>query len=375
MFFHNFKYISLVIIKGKVTLFWTLVFPIALTTFMFMAFGRLFEADELFSCIDVAAVSSENDDILMSVLEQLSEEGENQLLNVTVMSDEEAKKALEKDTVKGIIYTEDVSLMVKESSYVSSILESVLQQYKQNEYMYTDIARNHPEKLADILQSSADEVNYFNEVSTSDGVQNAYYNYFYAVFAMSCLFTSFSSVYSTGELQANSSSLGIRKNLAPFSKIIYIVSEFMALLLIHFVVEMIALGYMHLLGIEFGSKYPAIILTLFMGCVIGLSIGVIIGAVPKMTKSTRISVAVAVGMFLSVLADLCVSGIKDWLAHHMPIVNRLNPAALISDCFYSLNVYDGYERFFENIMILTAESVILIVIGFLMIRRNKYASV
>ena len=63
------------------------------------------------------------------------------------------------------------------------------------------------------------------------------------------------------------------------------------------------------------------------------------------------------------------------IAHKLPIANRLNPACLISDSFYSLNVYDSYDRFFRNISIMAVESVILLIIAFALLRREKYASI
>lgn len=71
LFFHNSKYTMLSMFRLKVTLFWTLAFPLLLATFMYMAFGNLFEKDEMFKTINVAVVESENDDTLMSVLESL----------------------------------------------------------------------------------------------------------------------------------------------------------------------------------------------------------------------------------------------------------------------------------------------------------------
>lgn len=375
MFFHNLKYMGLSVLRIKVSIFWTLIFPIALATFMYAAFGRLYEKDEIFKDIPVAVVREDGDEALMEVLESLDSEEEDSLLDVKILNENDAKYALDEKEVTGIIYTKDVSLIVNESSNKASILESILKQYKQKNYVIQDIAKSHPEKLADIVDEMKKEVSYFKESSTSNGVQNEYYNYFYAIFAMSCLFASFSSVGSTCNLQAYSSSIGMRKNLAPHSKIKFIVSEYIVLLAIHFVVELIALGYMVLLGIDFGERILAIILTLFLGCMIGLSMGVIIGAIPKLTVASKIGISISIGMALSVLADLCIAGIKNLVEHNLPILNKLNPAVLISDCFYSLNVYDNYDRFFENITILGIESVLLIVVGFLMIRREKYASI
>lgn len=388
LFFHNSKYTMLSMFRLKVTLFWTLAFPLLLATFMYMAFGNLFEKDEMFKTINVTVVESENDDTLMSVLESLdvnhtdsaskSDDSSNSfsdLINMKLMDSSAAKKALNDKKVTGIIYTEDASLVVDENSYNATILESILTQYKQQKDVFTNIAKTNPAALDTAIAGLSDTTSEYKEISLSSGNQDEYTNYFYAVFAMSCLFASFSAVTATNRLLANTSPLGIRKSLAALSKNILIFSEYISLLIIHFVVELIALVYMTLLGVDFGNKYPAIILTLFFGCMIGLSIGVIIGAIPKLTEGSKIGISVGIGMVLSVLADLCANGIKDMIEHKLPIANRLNPACLISDCFYSLNVYDSYDRFFRNISIMAVESVILLIIAFALLRRKKYASI
>lgn len=292
-----------------------------------------------------------------------------------LMDSSAAKKALNDKKVTGIIYTEDASLVVDENSYNATILESILTQYKQQKNVFTNIAKTNPAALETAIAGLSETASEYKEISLSSGNQDEYTNYFYAVFAMSCLFASFSAVSSTCRLLADTSPLGMRKSLVPACKNTLIFSEYISLLSIHFAVELIALAYMTLLGVDFGNKYPAIILTLFFGCMIGLSIGVIIGAIPKLTAGSNIGISVGIGMVLSVLADLCANGIKDMVEHKLPIANRLNPACLISDCFYSLNVYDSYDRFFRNISIMAVESVILLIIAFVLLRREKYASI
>lgn len=381
-FFHNMRYTTLCMFRAKTSLFWTLAFPLILATFMYISFGNLFEKDEMFKTINVAVVESDNDDTLMSVLESLdvkhdhsdSKSSFSDLINMKLMDSSSAQEALHDKKVTGIIYTEDASLVVDENSYNATILESILTQYKQQEDVITTIARENPENLQPALSALTDAKTTYTEISSSSGNQNEYNNYFYAVFAMSCLFSSFSTVTSTCWMLANTSPLGMRRCLTSTNKTILIISEYIMLLIIHFAVELISLGYMTLIGIDFGTKYPAIIVTLFFGCMIGLALGVIVGALPKLGTGGKIGLSVGIGMFLSVLADLCVSGIKDLIEHHFPIANRINPACLISDCFYSLNVYDNYDRFFRNISIMAAESVVLLTIAFLLLRREKYAS-
>lgn len=370
-FFHNMKYTALYMFRSKTALFWTLAFPLILATFMYISFGNLFEKDEMFKTINVAVVESENDDTLIGVL---SDSSLSNLINMKIMDSKSAQKALESKEVTGIIYTKDVSLVVDESSYNATILESILTQYKQQEDVIIEIAKNHPKNLESAISALTDAASSYTEISSSDGNQNEYNNYFYAVFAMSCLFSAFSVVDSTCRLLANTSPLGMRRCLSSTNKTLLIISEYIMLLILHFAVELISLCYMMLLGVDFGTKYPAIIATLFFGCMIGLAIGVITGSLPKLSYSGKIGISVGIGMFLSVMADLCASGIKDFVEHHFPIANRINPAVLISDCFYSLNVYDNYDRFFRNISTMAIEAVALLVISFILLRREKYAS-
>ena len=98
MFWHNFKYAGKMLIKGKDTLFWTILFPIALFTFMYMAFGNIMEKDEMFKDIPVAVVrDGENDTALMMVLSTLSMDGEDKRIDMEVLSEKEALQKL-KDT-------------------------------------------------------------------------------------------------------------------------------------------------------------------------------------------------------------------------------------------------------------------------------------
>lgn len=381
MFWHNFKNCMKVTLKAKVSIFWTLLFPIALATFMYVSFGNIMDNEEMFKNIDVAVVSSgEEENGLMVVIDALSE-GDDKLLNVKEMSEAEAKQALKDEKVAGIIFADDVRLMVNESSANASILESILSSYKQNEYAIKDIMGNleTAPNEADIMAIMSDvmaDTSYYTEKSTSDSNQNMYNNYFYAIFAMSCLFAAYSSVGAISNLQANESGKGMRKCISPNSKIVFIVSDFLSLLVLHFLVELIALLYMStVLGIEFGDKYPAMILTLFVGSMIGLAIGVIVGAIAKLGFGGKIGILTAIGLVLSGMADLFVNGVKRAIELHVPIINKINPAALITDCFYSLNTYEDYTIFIQNIMIMAVESVVLIVIAFMMIRRNKYASI
>ncbi len=60
---------------------------------------------------------------------------------------------------------------------------------------------------------------------------------------------------------------------------------------------------------------------------------------------------------------------------NIPIVNKLNPASMITDGFYSLYYYDTLDRYFFNIASLLVFALIMITISYFSLRRQKYDSI
>ena len=101
-----------------------------------------------------------------------------------------------------------------------------------------------------------------------------------------------------------------------------------------------------------------------------------IGSLPKpVSEGAKMGIGTAISMILSVMADLCANGVKNLIEHTAPIVNRINPAALITDSFYSLNTFDSYERYCRNIITLVVMSAVFLSLTIIMMRRNRYASI
>ena len=65
---------------------------------------------------------------------------------------------------------------------------------------------------------------------------------------------------------------------------------------------------------------------------------------------------------------------KNIVEQHFPILNKVNPAALISDAFYSVSVYENMERYRMNLMILGAITVLCTVFCVIKLRRERYDS-
>ncbi len=376
MFFHNLRYNLLYSLRSKVSLFWTFVFPLALSTFMFMAFGKIYETTEKFKPVPVGIVTVNENEIFNKVLDEVS--GDDGLIIPKNMTDENAVDALGDGDIYGIIYVDDnISLSINENGIEQTILSSFLDRYIQTESVIMQIAEINPANIQAAVDKLKSGTLNYRELTVSDGNSDNLVNYFYAILAMSCLFASFIGITSTLNLQANLSALGVRRSIAPTRKTTLILASFISNLVIQFTVECLALLYMiFILGINFGDKYAAIILLLLNGSSLGLSMGMFIGALSKPAgEGIKMGIGISVSMIMSVLADLCANGIQDSIEHTIPVINRINPAALMTDSFYALNSFDNYERFTRNMVILVIITSALLTGAISMIRRNRYASI
>lgn len=377
MLFHNIKYTFLSMIRTKEVIFWSLVFPLALATFMYLAFGKINEVTENLETIDVAVVESVQNEMFDKILVEVSN-GESPLLNPMKMNSQDAVSALDGKEVDGIIHVDDtISLSVRENGLNATILSSFVDRYLQNEATLTQIAKNNPLALNSAIEALSDDTSYFKEEKLTDGNTDNLSNYFYAVFAMSCLFASFTGISSMFSIQGNLLPLGQRRCVAPTKKLHVVLTLFLTNEIVQFAIELITFAYMSLvLGLDLSNKYPALFLLLFVASSFGLTMGMFIGSLKKpVTEGAKMGIGVAISMALSVMADLCVSGLMNTIEHTVPIINRLNPAALISDSFYALNTYSDYSRYTSNMVNLSAMTLILFTLTILTVRRNRYASI
>ena len=378
MFGHCFKYAFKSVIRNKHLLIWTIIFPIALGTFMYMAFGNLYEADMKFHTINVDVVKVSENKEFENVLDNLTKANgdEDALLKVTYESKETALEHLTEGTAEAVIYEDkEISLAVAKSDIKQEIVRSIVEQYNKTMDVIEDAAKKDPTKLQEVLNTLTENTKtYITEKKTSNATQDLYVSYYYAVLAMSCLFASYASMEFASKLTASVSELGKRRSLTMVSKGTQAIATFIAMWIVHSAVECLTLGYLSLLGVQFGDKVIFMIPILLTGSAVGISLGIFIGSIPKLGEGLKSGLCTAISMSLCVMADLCANGVKDMIEHSLPIINRVNPAALISDAFYSLNVFDTYDRYIRNISILTGMSVVFLIISFILLRRNRSAS-
>ncbi len=80
-------------------------------------------------------------------------------------------------------------------------------------------------------------------------------------------------------------------------------------------------------------------------------------------------------MVCSFLSGMMSVQIKYFIQDKFPLLSYINPVNLITDGFYSLYYYSTYDRYFLNLGLLTLYGIIFSIFTYLILRRQKYASI
>lgn len=378
---HLFKYRFIQTIRDFPVMFWALAFPLILGTFFFLSFGSLGlegTGDSDWDAIKVAVIRDDSSSENSRAFEKFLEQMDGEILDIQDISEEaKALDALTDEKILGIFYVkESPSLTVSKNGLNESILTSVLENYNRNAAMFQKIAMTHPDRLPDAVKAMEDYRQTTSEVSLGGKSMNPNSQYFFALVAYACLSGAFLGVKSTFDSQANLTALGARRSITPTHKLILIIIDLLVLCIIHFVNILILCLYVtQVLGISLGDNPGALLLVDLMGSMIGICLGIAIGSIARLSFGMKMGFTVLLTLFPGFLAGLMFGNMKNIIEQNCPIINRINPAAVLSDAFYCLGVYYDMERFTRCLILLAVMSILLLGIAFLSIRRERYDSI
>lgn len=393
MFLHNFKYAFKTLFKNRMLIFWTFAFPIILGTFFNMAFADI-ESSEKMDIIDIAVVNNEEfkeNEVFKTVIEQLSDEkSDEQLFNTEYVDKKEAENLLNEEKISGYILLDDegthvtvatngiketiIKYTVDEIMQTTKIIEESVESEVKNQ-MESGVLMPDYEKIYEdaVALSQSGEVNIKN-VSRS----NLSYTMieFYTLIAMACLYGGIIGMTAMNQNLPNMTATGRRVGVSPTSKSKLVLSSVLA----GYVTQVIGIAILFLytifaLNVDYGDNLFLIIVLALVGCLAGLSMGIAIGTLIKSGENTKLGITIAVtmvGCFLSGMMGITMKYIVD---KNLPIVNKINPAAMITDGFYSLYYYDTLDRYFFNVISLLVFSFIMIGASFISLRRQAYDSI
>ncbi len=378
MYFHIFINSLKVLLKNKMLIFWTFIFPIVLGLLFNLAFSNI-EKEEMFSTIDIGIVNDEyylnNQAYSMTFNYLSSDDNDNKLFNINYGTKEELQEKLDDEEISGYLYLDPSShIVIKSNGINESVFKYVVEEINT---VSNGISTIEFENIEAISQYAMKLMN--SEIKVNDTTKsNMSYTMieFYSLIAMTCLYGATLSMYALNQILPNMSNKGKRVGVSPVSKFKMIIASLGA----SFVVQLIGVLLLFLftilvLNVDYGSNILLVILLAVVGSFSGLSLGVFISTILKKNENTKLGFIIGITMACSFFAGMMGITMKYIIDKNIPILNKINPVSMITDGLYSLYYYDTLNRYLFNIISLLIFSFVLIFISFIFLRRQKYDSI
>ena len=380
MFLHLFFYRLKSFYRTRSTIFWTMLFPILLSTLFKFAFGSTSSILENFKTIPVGINSiqqSDSNDSFISTLKNVEFSKGNPMFSILAEGKEDSEAMLKNGEIDGIINLNDeITVTFKKSEINQSIIRQFVNRYVQTSSIITDIASSSPENIGETLSLLEENPVLLENVSLGGEKTDPMLQYFYAHIAMAYLYGSFLGLQNSQSLQANLSPLGARRHTTPTNRKMLIIADTLAAYIVHFASTVILYIYIRfILGIPIGTQVLPFLLVCLLGSIIGVSVGQFTGVLGRKSENLKMAMTLGFSMISSFLSGLMYAEIKYVIGKKAPLINKINPATLISDSFYCLSVYDDYTRFFQCLITLAVISAGLIIASYFSVKRGKYASI
>ncbi len=379
MFWHEFKYSFLSCFRTKEVLLWLILFPIFLGTIFKVAFANI--GSDNFSAVDIAVVEISENRAFNTVINGIAD-SDDPLFNVIRTDSDDALDLLEKGEISGIIYVDEkISMSVSgiingtTTDIKKTIVKTFVEQYNATQAIIVDTVMNNPEKLPDVIAAISENVQCNENIPLTNGNTNNMLAYFHNLIAMVAFLGSNVGIYVAIDLQANLSAKGARISCSPTNKLIVITANLLSKFAEQAISVIITITYLLLvLKIDLGDNIPLVYLSGIIGGTVGVSFGFFIGSFGKMSESAKAALATAIPLVSCFFSGLMINNMKAVVAMTAPWFNEINPAAVISDTFYCLTIYDDYERFTQKIITMLIMTAVFTAGGFLLTRRRRYAS-
>lgn len=379
VFVNRFK----IVLRSVDAILWSLAFALALGTLFYFAFKSIYK-NAMNVTVDVAVVEGKeqyDSGNITDLLHEINYEDGTKMLNIKKVDMEEAKELLgaEEPSISGIIDLRDMSdiqLIVNENGLEASMLGGIVSILRQYSSIIVETIKSNPANVSSVVESFNKNVKGLvkSEPITGNN-KDPYVTYFYNLIAMMAVMASMSGVSIPESCQANQSEVGKRVDCSPVNRVLYEISGLLSTAIVKIAITIIGLCYfIFVLKIDFGGDLPYIFMTAILATLLGLSLGFFIGHIGSFSKKTRENILTAVVVAGGFLSGLMIANIKSLIEVKCPIINRINPSAVISDAFYSLNMYGVSARFYHSIIYIVGLTIVFIVAGLIMSRRKSYAS-
>lgn len=381
------NYAFKMLIKDKMLIFWTFAFPLILGTFFYLAFSNI-ENSEKLSIIPIAIVEDEEltkNSIFKTAFDTLSSpKSDHQLFQTRYTTAEEAKKLLEDNAIVGYLQLkeQEPQLTFNTNGIDETIFQFVTEEMNQRSQLISHLIEKKISEAPEIAPNPEeiyqDVINLVNEnnvrvVDRSSEHLSYTQVEFYTLVAMTCLYGGTLSMISINRILANMSPQGKRTSISPVKKWRLIFSHLLASYFVQLLGLALLFAYtVFILKVDYGEHLPLIVLLAIIGSFCGLTLGMAVGVLFKVNENIKIGILISLTMLRCFLSGMMGITMKYVIDTHLPLLNQLNPASMITDGLYSLYYYETFDRYWANIFHLLMVSVVLIGISIFSLRGQTY---
>ncbi len=350
-FFRQLKYTAILMVRSKTGMFWTVLYPVILSSLFFAAFSSIINPkQENFEKINIGIKATG------SIEQVLLKSG---AFNIQHMDADEAgiKKALADKEIIAFV-KEDLSLIVGSNGIKESITKNILDYTKQIAVL------GMPFSNEDFQKQYVKNLNQKN---------NQFMILFYSLLAMVSIYGIFGGITTSIIMQANMSKLGMRISATPLNRFAAYFAAIIFYIGFNLLSNILYIAFvLFVLKINFITDFSTTILLLLFANCFGVSLGICIGSLPLSNENIKSMFAVFINLFFAFLSGMMGPGIKNAIDDKFPIVNKINPIGMLTDNFYNVNILQEYNLVLSFLIFAGISVLIFLSIIFLNSKKVRF---
>lgn len=334
-------------------LFWCVAYPILLMSIFFSVFGGI-NIQEKVKKIDIGYAAG-------SPAQYIAENTE--FINGKQMDIAQGSKKLTADKIAGY-FEENGTLIVSKEGIDQSIIKNTANTYKKIETLAS--------KGADLTKLDF-KTEYVKKV---DQKTRPFDTIYFALLAMASLYAYFGAASLVDSILAKNSMTGQRISVSPIKKSKILIGGLVSVMITNAVANILLILYMKfILNMGLVNNIPATLLLILVGNIIGAALGVLIATISSAKTGVKTGLGVALTLTMGFLGGMMSPDIKNVIDENFPILNHLNPVAIIDNNLYRVNMLENYNSYILDSLGIIAVSAAILVIASIWLRRQQYDNI
>ena len=317
-FLRELKYTAISMIFTVEGMFWTVAYPILLSSLFFVIFSAI-STRGLSTAINTGITKTNPHRVIFNFIP---------IVHVIPMEQDAADAALREGSIQ-VFIEDDLSIRIYKNGIAQTIIKNIVEQIKQTD------------ALGIPIMPSAYRKQY---IDSKNEQNNSMMILFYSLLAMVSIYSMFGSISIPERIQANISKLAVRMSAAPIKRFRIYLAGVLFFVCFNLASNLLYIGYVMLvLKINLITDFAVTVPLLIYANLFGTAFGLCIGSIPKMAENTKVMLCVFSSLFLSFLSGMMSVSVKTALDTSFPLLSKINPIALFTDTLYNINILHEYD--------------------------------